>query len=115
MYLASGSVLGVIAIVIGLIVWKSAAPLAGVSGTSHNASAADMSRSPGSSPASRPHAERGRQGSGVSPLTATTGQPALTSGGKPEILYVGAEYCPYCAAERWAMVVALSRFGTSPI
>jgi hypothetical protein len=28
------------------------------------------------------------------------------------VLYVGAEYCPYCAAERWAMVVALSRFGT---
>jgi thiol-disulfide isomerase/thioredoxin len=36
----------------------------------------------------------------------------LTSGGKPELLYMGAEYCPYCAAERWAMVNALSRFGT---
>jgi hypothetical protein len=34
------------------------------------------------------------------------------SSGKPIFLYVGAEYCPYCAAERWAMVVALSRFGT---
>jgi hypothetical protein len=32
--------------------------------------------------------------------------------GKPEILYIGAEYCPYCAAERWSVVVALSRFGT---
>lgn len=38
--------------------------------------------------------------------------PALTAGGKPRVFYVGAEYCPYCAAERWAMVVALSRFGT---
>ncbi len=38
--------------------------------------------------------------------------PALTEDGKPKILYVGAEYCPYCATERWAMVVALSRFGT---
>ncbi len=28
------------------------------------------------------------------------------------ITYVGAEYCPYCAAERWALAVALSRFGT---
>ncbi len=36
----------------------------------------------------------------------------LTSGGKPELLYIGGEYCPYCAAERWAMVNALSRFGT---
>jgi hypothetical protein len=34
------------------------------------------------------------------------------SSGKPILLYVGAEYCPYCAAERWAMVIALSRFGT---
>lgn len=38
--------------------------------------------------------------------------PPLTSGGKPEVLYIGAEYCPFCAAERWAMIVALSRFGT---
>jgi hypothetical protein len=37
---------------------------------------------------------------------------ALTAGGKPQVLYVGAEYCPYCAAARWTMVQALSRFGT---
>jgi uncharacterized protein DUF929 len=36
----------------------------------------------------------------------------LTSRGKPEILYVGAGYCPYCATERWPLAVALSRFGT---
>lgn len=41
-----------------------------------------------------------------------TGQPPLADGGKPLIFYYGAEYCPYCAAERWAVVVALSRFGT---
>jgi hypothetical protein len=40
----------------------------------------------------------------------------LTSGGKPEMLYIGAEFCPYCAAMRWSMAVALSRFGTlSPL
>ena len=32
--------------------------------------------------------------------------------GKPQFLYYGAEYCPYCAAQRWGVVVALSRFGT---
>jgi hypothetical protein len=37
---------------------------------------------------------------------------ALTANGKPEMLYIGAEYCPYCGAERWGMIVALSRFGT---
>jgi thiol-disulfide isomerase/thioredoxin len=44
-------------------------------------------------------------------IKPVTGSP-LTSGGKPEMLYIGAEWCPYCAAERWAMAVALSRFGT---
>lgn len=41
-----------------------------------------------------------------------TGQPVLTADGKPLVVYIGAEYCPFCAAERWAMIVALSRFGT---
>lgn len=40
------------------------------------------------------------------------GGKALSIGGKPEILYLGAEYCPYCAAQRWPLVLALSRFGT---
>jgi len=43
---------------------------------------------------------------------ATVNGTALTSNGKPELLYIGGEYCPYCAAERWSMVNALSRFGT---
>ena len=32
--------------------------------------------------------------------------------GKAVVTYIGAEYCPFCAAERWAVAVALSRFGT---
>ena len=36
----------------------------------------------------------------------------LTADGKPRVLYVGGEFCPFCAAERWVTVVALSRFGT---
>ncbi len=44
------------------------------------------------------------------PITGAT--PLVGANGKPEMLYIGAEYCPYCAAERWSMVVALSRFGT---
>ena len=40
------------------------------------------------------------------------GEPAVIRDGKPVVTYIGAEFCPYCAAERWAMVVALSRFGT---
>lgn len=35
-----------------------------------------------------------------------------TKDGKPEVLYIGGEFCPYCAAERWPLTVALSKFGT---
>jgi hypothetical protein len=35
----------------------------------------------------------------------------LTLNGKPEILYIGGDYCPYCAVERWGLILALSRFG----
>ena len=37
--------------------------------------------------------------------------PRLTKAGRPEVLYVGTGYCPYCAEENWALIVALSRFG----
>jgi Domain of unknown function (DUF929) len=45
----------------------------------------------------------------IKPVSGT----ALTGpNGHPEVFYMGAEYCPYCAAERWPMIIALSRFGT---
>ncbi len=37
--------------------------------------------------------------------------PDLTANGKPEFFYFGAEGCPFCAVQRWSMVVALSQFG----
>jgi len=50
------------------------------------------------------------------PLSAGSGT-TLTNAGKPEMLYIGAEFCPYCAAMRWSMAIALSRFGdfTTPL
>jgi thiol-disulfide isomerase/thioredoxin len=47
-------------------------------------------------------------------LPTKVGSGAVLKGadGKPLITYIGAEYCPFCAAERWAVAVALSRFGT---
>ncbi len=48
---------------------------------------------------------------GQAAFTPGSGAP-LTSGGKPQMLYIGAEFCPYCAATRWSMAIALSRFGT---
>lgn len=56
------------------------------------------------------------KGSTVTAALRPISGPPLTAGGKPEMLYIGAEFCPYCAAMRWAMAVALSRFGTlSPL
>jgi hypothetical protein len=41
---------------------------------------------------------------------AVADQP-LTSNGKPEVLYIGGEFCPYCAATRWSLIQSLARFG----
>ncbi|HEY1488163.1 MAG TPA: DUF929 family protein, partial [Micromonosporaceae bacterium] len=49
--------------------------------------------------------------SGTAPAP-TSNQPVLSSDGKPVVFYFGAEFCPFCAAERWSVIVALSRFGT---
>jgi hypothetical protein len=53
----------------------------------------------------------------IDPPVVTKGQPLLTyttSSGTtlPGVYFYGAEYCPYCAAERWVIITALSRFGT---
>jgi Domain of unknown function (DUF929) len=36
----------------------------------------------------------------------------LTSDGKPEVVTMNLAWCPHCAANSWALAVALSRFGT---
>jgi hypothetical protein len=54
----------------------------------------------------------------VTPLHATTGNAPLwqaTAGdgpARPVVFFYGAEFAPYAAAERWPVVLALSRFGT---
>jgi hypothetical protein len=41
-----------------------------------------------------------------------TSEPPLTVDGKPAIVFVSEESCPFCAAERWSVAVALAHFGT---
>ncbi|HYA68741.1 MAG TPA: DUF929 family protein, partial [Acidimicrobiales bacterium] len=48
----------------------------------------------------------------VSPPKVVPNQPLLKIDGKPAVVFIGALFCPYCAAERWAIVIALSPFGT---
>jgi hypothetical protein len=51
-------------------------------------------------------------GSATNVIRVVSGTPLTGPSGRPEVFYLGAEYCPYCAAERWPMIIALSRFGT---
>jgi hypothetical protein len=117
-YIAGGSILVVIIVVIALVLVnlnKSGSSGSGSAGSNGPTGAALTSVI--NTTTSVPAATLDQVGSGSGqvtgpPITIKGNQPPLTSGGKPVMLYMGAEYCPFCAAERWATVVALSRFGT---
>ena len=104
--ITSGAAAAVVAIVIALVVIKLTAspPHAGPAG-SDAAVATQVT--------SVPAGTFNSVGAGTATgLRAISGQPVLKSRGKPEVLYMGGQFCPYCAAERWALVAAVSRFGT---
>jgi hypothetical protein len=114
LWLAGGSIVAVIAVVVAFVLASSTG---GSSGSTSGSTAAPPTGSALTSVVGQltsvPAATLDQVGAGQTQAnpTSITGA-ALTSGGKPEVLYIGAEYCPYCAAERWALIVALSRFGT---
>jgi hypothetical protein len=109
--IASGSVIAVIAVVVAFIVIKANNKPSGNSSNGPTGSAlASVVSNVTNVPASTLDKVGG--GSYIGKIQPVSGGTPLTSGGKPEVLYMGAEYCPYCAAERWSMIVALSRFGT---
>jgi thiol-disulfide isomerase/thioredoxin len=108
--IAGGSVLAVLAVVAVLIGVKLAS--SGGSGGSGNGTAQPAVVSAVTSVPAATTDAVGKGTSNPKMLIPLSGAPALTTGGKPEVLYMGAEYCPFCATERWAMLNALSRFGT---
>lgn len=63
-----------------------------------------------------PTSAYGAAGTGVAGAvnapTVDASNQVLTENGKPEVLYLSGDFCPYCAAERWAIIASLSRFGT---
>jgi hypothetical protein len=108
---ASGGIAFVVVLAIVLVMIRPGHSPASVPGGSTGTAAQDLAV--GREVTSVPEATFDAVGAGTaSGLTATSGQPLLTSGGKPRVLYMGAEYCPDCAAERWALAAAVSRFGT---
>jgi len=52
------------------------------------------------------------QGTASNLLKPVSGAPLTGSTGKPEVFYLGGEFCPFCAAQRWSLIIGLSRFGT---
>ncbi len=115
--IASGSVVVVLAIVLVFVVVKlnggkpSASSAQGLSNGPTGSALSAVVDKVTSVPASALNTV-GNGGGAVTGKPSTISGPPLTENGKPEMFYTGAEYCPYCAAERWAMIVALSRFGT---
>ena len=114
--IASGSIIAVLAIVVAFVVIKvNSKPAAAAAGPNGPTGAALSSVV--ATTTSVPASVLNKVGNGGGAFTGKiqTIKPAgaaLTANGKPEMLYMGAEYCPYCAAARWSMIVALSRFGT---
>ena len=124
MLLAGGAIIAVVAVALALVLVKvSSKPAAAVPPADGPAGAAlarvvsDLTSVPASvldtvGAGSLSGAGIGRTStSGGGYLAPVSGAP-LTSGGKPEVLYLGTDFCPYCAAVRWPLIVALSRFGT---
>jgi hypothetical protein len=58
-----------------------------------------------------PSATWSRAGIADARLPVVVGEGAAGAS-KPVVLYIGAGFCPYCAAARWSLIAALSRFGT---
>jgi Domain of unknown function (DUF929) len=126
LFITGGSVLAVLVVVVVLIIARTvnsgtATPPAGSptgspTGTALPASVAnEVTNVPASTLDTVGKGAIPSMPSGFPPPKALNGTP-LTSNGKPEMLYIGGEFCPYCAAMRWSMAIALSRFGTlSPL
>jgi hypothetical protein len=107
--LTGGSVLAVLAIVVTFVVIKTlGGPAKAGSGT--GTASASLVRQVTNVPVSTLNSvgKGTANPKAILPISGT----ALTANSKPEVLYIGALYCPFCATERWAMTVALSRFGT---
>ena len=112
--IASGSILVVLVIVVVFVVVKLNSGSGSGKDNSSNGPTGSALASVVNAVTSVPASTLDTVGAGkgiIATPQSITGS-ALTANGKPEMLYIGAEYCPYCAAERWSMIVALSRFGT---
>ena len=114
MFIIGGSILGVVAIVVAFVLVKTVGHSPAASASSNSATGTALPASVIKDVTGVPASTLASVGAGTAyaKSVSAVSAPPLTSAGKPEILYIGAQYCPYCATERWALATALSRFGT---
>ena len=106
LYMVIGVLALIVAIIIGFVLIRSAP-------TAQKASPADPTIVAQLTGVTQATWEGIAAGGVTNSFKTTSGQALLKGpGGHPEVFYVGGEYCPFCAAERWTMINALSRFGT---
>jgi thiol-disulfide isomerase/thioredoxin len=98
--------LAMVALVIGAVVVLF---LARGGGSDATATAASGSVTVGAVPAGA-HQPSDAASAALGEVRRESGEPLL-DGGKPLVFFMGAEWCPFCASERWALVKATSRFG----
>jgi hypothetical protein len=109
----AGAAIGVVVLVLGILIAVKLAS-GGSKPTASTATAGPAPSAVSAALASVPASVLDQIGAGKvnSAPVLISDQPVLTDSGKPLVVYLGAEYCPFCAGERWAMVVALNRFGS---
>jgi hypothetical protein len=106
--LSSIVALVVVGVVVAVIAINSTSKPSTTSGGANSVAPAVLSGVTSVTPATAATVGAGTSAVSMKPING----PALAVNGKPDFLYVGAEFCPFCAAERWSIVQALSRFGS---
>src|SRR5260370_17833446 len=114
-FLAGGSVVVVLAVVLVFVIVKlnskpASGPSAASNGPTGSALTAVINQTISVPASTLDTVGKGAFAGQIQPIT---GNPTpLTSGGKPEFFYAGAEYCPYCRVTLGARALPLTPFST---
>ncbi|MBV9445638.1 MAG: DUF929 family protein [Streptosporangiaceae bacterium] len=108
--LSAGAVAAVVAIVVSLVAVKLTSSPARLTASESSAPAAVTRQVTTVPDAALARVNPGQVATALQKVT--TSSSPLTIGGKPAIVFVSEESCPFCAAERWPLAIALSHFGT---
>ncbi len=110
-FIIAGSILGVVILAVAILVGVKLTSNPPAAATSSSVAPASVVDKVTGVPAAT--LDTIGKGSGLLSMPkAVSGRSVLQADGKPLVLYMGGEFCPYCAAQRWSLAEALARFGT---